>query len=105
MAQQHERGRLGETLAAEHLRRSGYSILAQRWRRQEGEIDIIASEPGFLCFVEVKLRKNTRFGEAREAVTPAKQRHLRNTAIRYLTENPSDLQPRFDVIEVYAPAG
>ena len=34
-----------------------------------------------------------------------KQNRLRTTAAIYLAQNPTDLQPRFDVIEIYAPQG
>ena len=70
-----------------------------------GEIDIVASDGRYLAFVEVKLRKNGRFGAACEAVTPAKQRKLRAAAEMYLLNHPTTLQPRFDVAEIYAPQG
>lgn len=38
-------------------------------------------------------------------MTPAKQRKVRTAALRYLSQHPSRLQPRFDVVEVYAPQG
>lgn len=70
-----------------------------------GEIDVIAEHESYLVFVEVKLRKNDRFGRAMEAVTLEKQRKLRTTAELYLQNNPTGLQPRFDVAELYAPDG
>ena len=55
--------------------------------------------------MEVKLRKTADFAAAREFVDRRKQDRLRITASIYLSENPTTLQPRFDVIELYAPAG
>ena len=98
-------GRWGETVAAEDLRRKGCVIEAAGWHCRFGEIDIVASDGKYLRFVEVKLRKNTRFAQAREAVDARKQEKLRVTAQYYLAKNPTDLQPRFDVVEVYAPEG
>lgn len=98
-------GRWGEDQAARYLRAQGYAILAARFRCREGEIDLVAQEGGFLCFVEVKLRRNARLAQAREFVTPAKQQKVRTAALHYLIEYPSALQPRFDVVEVYAPYG
>ena len=98
-------GRWGEEQAARFLERKGYAILETRYRKREGEVDLVAENDRFLCFVEVKLRKNTRMGEAREYVTAAKQRRVRTAALYYLMEHPDGLQPRFDVIEVYAPNG
>ena len=98
-------GRWGESIAADDLRRRGWSILYTNYRCRGGEIDIIASKSGVLAFVEVKLRKTSGFAPARAFVTAGKQRKLRLTAELYLLEHPTDLQPRFDVAEVYAPQG
>ena len=98
-------GRWGESIAADDLRRQGWSILYTNYRCRGGEIDIIASKSGVLAFVEVKLRKTSGFAPARAFVTAEKQQKLRLTAELYLLEHPTDLQPRFDVAEVYAPQG
>ena len=70
-----------------------------------GEIDVIAEDRKFLVFVEVKLRKNAAFAQAREFVTSAKQQRVITAAQLWLSQNPTEKQPRFDVIEVYAPDG
>ena len=98
-------GAWGEERAARYLRLRAYRILDRNYRTRLGEIDLIARRGGFLVFVEVKLRKNDRFGEAREFVNRAKQERILSAAQRWLQENPSELQPRFDVIEIYAPDG
>jgi len=100
-----ERGRLGEESAAAYLRRHGYKILDMNYKCRMGEIDIIASKRSVLAFVEVKLRKSADFGAAREFVTPAKQERIKLTASMWLAANETELQPRFDVIEIYAPDG
>lgn len=98
-------GRWGEELVAGDLRKKGCRILAAGWSCRMGEIDLIASDGSYLRFVEVKLRKDARFAQAREAVDARKQERLRVSAQLYLAQNPTDLQPRFDVAEVYAPEG
>lgn len=98
-------GAWGEALAAAYLRKKSYEILASGYRSRFGEIDLIAKKRKFLVFVEVKLRKSDSFAQAMEFVDSAKQNRLRMTASMYLAENPTDLQPRFDVIEIYAPQG
>ncbi len=98
-------GLWGEDRAAEHLESKGYEIVARRYRVREGEIDLVAVYRGYLCFVEVKLRKDESMGQAREYVTRSKQRKVRTAAQRYLLQYPTGLQPRFDVVEVYAPQG
>ena len=99
------KGAMGEILAARFLRGKGYGILSSNFRCRFGEIDIIASDKRFLVFVEVKQRKNADFAAAREFVDRRKQDKIRVTASIYLSQNPTTLQPRFDVIEIYAPDG
>ena len=99
------RGRWGEDLAAEFLRRKGCRIIARGWRCRFGELDLVAEDGAFLCFVEVKLRRSERFGAGAEFVDERKQARLRMTAALYLQACPTQLQPRFDVIEVLAPNG
>ena len=98
-------GQWGEDRVAEKLMREGWTIEARNFRCRFGELDLVAKNETVLAFVEVKLRKNDRFGPPREAVTPAKRRKLRAAAQYYLMERPTRLQPRFDVAEVYAPRG
>ena len=98
-------GRWGERQAANWLTAHGAKMIAANWTCRFGEIDLICEEKGFLCFVEVKLRKSGRFGTAGAFVTASKQQKLRSAAQLYLVSHPTDLQPRFDVVEIYAPAG
>ena len=98
-------GAWGEAVAAEYLTRKKYRIVATGYRSRFGEIDLIAENRKYLVFVEVKLRKSGNFAAPREFVDIHKQNRIRTTAEIYLSENPTELQPRFDVIEVYAPEG
>ena len=98
-------GLWGEEQAARYLESQGYQVTASRYRCREGELDLVAEGKGYLCFVEVMLRKDHHLAQAREFVTPAKQRKVRIAAQYYLLDHPTQLQPRFDVIEVYAPQG
>ena len=98
-------GAWGEALAAEYLRKKRYELVAAGYRCRFGEIDLIVKNKKFLVFGEVKLRRDDRFAMAREFVDTRKQDKLRITASMYLSQNPTTLQPRFDVIEIYAPDG
>ena len=98
-------GPWGEAQAADYLRRKGYSLVAANYRCRFGEIDLIVRNRRYLVFVEVKLRKNADFAQAREFVDYRKQQRIRATASMYLSRYPTSLQPRFDVIEIYAPQG
>lgn len=98
-------GAWGEALAAKYLQKKRYRVVATNYRSRFGEIDLIATNRKYLVFVEVKLRKSDSFAQAMEYVDHNKQDKLRTTAEIYLSQNPTELQPRFDVIEIYAPQG
>lgn len=98
-------GSWGEMLALEYLRKKHFTPVAAGYEGRFGEIDLIVRNKKNLVFVEVKLRKNADFAQAREYVNKAKQDRIRVTAATYLAKNPTSLQPRFDVIEIYAPQG
>ena len=101
----HSLGQFGEEQAARYLRRRFYTILERNYRCRFGEIDLIAKRAGVLAFVEVKLRRDDQHGEAREFVTARKQQRVMAAAQLWLSQHETSLQPRFDVIEVYAPQG
>ena len=98
-------GAWGESLAAAYLQKKRYKIIATGYRCRFGEIDLIATDKKHLVFVEVKLRKSNSFADARDFVNYHKQNRLRTTAELYLSQNPTELPARFDVIEIYAPQG
>ena len=98
-------GRRGESAAAEYLKKKKYRIVGMNYSCRFGEIDVIAENRDFVVFVEVKQRKSAAFAEAREYVTAAKQQRVITTAQVWLQSNPTEKQPRFDVIEIYGDNG
>lgn len=98
-------GAWGEVTAAEYLRKKRYTVVASGFRSRYGEIDLIVCNKKVLVFVEVKLRKTSDFAAPSEFVDTFKQRKLRTTAEYYLSIHPTELQTRFDVIEILAPEG
>jgi len=99
------RGKWGEDVALKFLLVKGYSLVSKGVRSRFGEIDLIVKDNEFVVFVEVKTRKNSDFAHAREYVGKSKQKKITATANFWLSRYNSKLQPRFDVIEVYAPNG
>ncbi|MBR2673893.1 MAG: YraN family protein [Mogibacterium sp.] len=94
-------GDLGEQLAADMLKNSGYRIIMRNYAVRDGEIDIIAIKDGVLHFVEVKTRKGDDYGFPSDAVTPAKQKRIKKAANTYLSSRRGHWQNvSFDVYEV-----
>lgn len=95
-------GNIGELHARDFLKNNGFKILECNFRFSRfGEIDIIAMDGEYLCFVEVKSRSSNNYGTPAEAVTPKKQLYIKNLASIYLKKhNLFDSKVRFDIIEV-----
>ncbi|MCY4402551.1 MAG: YraN family protein [Candidatus Poribacteria bacterium] len=93
--------KIGETVAADHLKTHGYQILAHNYRYQRGEIDLIAKKGNSIVFVEVKTRRSLKYGTPQHAVTKQKQQQISKIALAYLqTQNLLDSPCRFDVIAI-----
>lgn len=93
-------GKQGENVAADFLVTKGMKIVTRNYHSRFGEVDIIASDDKFIAFVEVKTRAAHAMVSGIEAVDSHKQRKLLLTAEFFLQQNTTELQPRFDVIEV-----
>ena len=98
-------GALGEEAAALALRKKGYKILERNYRSKMGEIDIIAKDGEYTCFVEVRLRKNNSFGSPADSINEGKQQRIIRTAQLYAMEKGIfDTPMRFDVVLINAVA-
>lgn len=95
-------GAAGEELAAEYLVQNGYRLLDRNYRSGRiGEIDVVAAHEDFICFIEVKTRTGTLFGQPCEAVDGRKQLNLRKLAWIYLKHKGlTERNIRFDIVEV-----
>ena len=98
-------GAVGELLAARLLRSKGYTIVTANYRTRLGEIDIIACDLKYIVFAEVKTRSDHALYQPREAVTAATRKRILSAAKSFLQNYKTDMQPRFDVIEVWLPEG
>jgi putative endonuclease len=98
----HRLGRAGERLAAEHLERRGFRIVARNHRTRFGELDLIAHDGRVLVFAEVKTRR-AGSGSPWDALDADKCRQVRRMARAWLAEapdRPAAATLRFDAIGV-----
>lgn len=94
-------GKSGEDLACEEAVRRGYAILARRYRRRGGEIDIIARDGRTIVFIEVKTRTGLDYGAGGEAVGLLKRRRMAAIALDFLSRHRMTEAPcRFDVVSI-----
>jgi uncharacterized protein (TIGR00252 family) len=69
-------GHSAEQIAAEYLKRQGYTVLQTNWKTRYCEIDVIAKKQSCIYFVEVKSRKTSDQGTGFDYVTPQKIRKM-----------------------------
>jgi putative endonuclease len=100
-------GSLGEQIAADHLARAGYVILARNFRTRFGELDLVAADNRCIVFCEVKARiAGTRRGPRGplDAIGPRKRAQVRAMSREWLTatagKRPHRPELRFDAIGV-----
>src|SRR3954463_11613573 len=99
-------GKHGEDLACRELERRGYAIVARRYRRRGGEIDIIARDGETIVFVEVKAREDDAFGGGADAVTALKRQPIGQIAGASLPRPPPGAcRCRFDLVSIQFASG
>ncbi len=82
------KGRAGEKIAEDYLKRSGYKIIEKNWHySKNAEIDIIAAENNTLVFVEVKTRTTLNFGHPFEAINNSKLHKIYTAIYAYMNNN------------------
>lgn len=94
-------GKIAEHKTAIYFRKKGYAILEHNYTSRFGEIDLIVENGEYIVFVEVKGRNENSIAMPREFVDEFKQKKIIATANVYLSQNNLNLQPRFDVVEIY----
>ena len=94
-------GQRNEDRATAALRAAGYRIVERNVRFKVGELDVVAYQGDTLVFVEVRSRKDARFGGGLHAVPPSKQRQVARVAATYLAlRRPAFRACRFDVVAI-----
>ena len=102
-----ELGRVGENTAAIRLEEEGYAVIGRNVRCGRYEIDLIAEDADYVCFVEVKTRRQYPAAAPAglnpgDAVDRRKRESLVRAAEAWLAANPTDKIPRIDVMEIWA---
>lgn len=93
-------GAAAEQAACRYLEQQGLVLLERNYRCRAGEVDLIMRDGDQLVFVEVRSRRNRRYGGPAESVTRAKQQRLSRAAAYYLLLHPDNAPCRFDVIAI-----
>jgi putative endonuclease len=100
-ADRRSRGAAVEAAARAYLRKAGLRDVAANANYRFGELDLVMLDGAMLVFVEVRYRRDTRFGGGAMSVDVHKRRKLVRAAQAFLASHPrhADCACRFDVIE------
>lgn len=93
-------GSFGEKLARNYLRLKGFQIIRSNFYTRYGEIDIVAQKKKVIHFIEVKTRRNRRFGYPEQAVDKYKCSRIALAAEIYLLAFNVELPWQIDVIAI-----
>jgi putative endonuclease len=100
MSLNQKKGSVAEDLACQYLSRQGLSVIERNYRCRVGELDLIMEDGASLVFVEVRSRRDNRYGTSAETITPTKQRRLIRAAQFFLQQRRLDAPCRFDIIAI-----
>lgn len=92
-----------ERRARHYLERAGLIWIASNLRVRGGEIDLIMRDGDCRVFVEVRFRRDARFGGALASITRQKQQKLLRAAALWLAargESFDTVNCRFDIIAI-----
>lgn len=102
-------GKHGEGIAKKYFESLGYELVAENFRYERAETDLVFKDEKKkqLVFVEVKTRRNKNFGEPEESVNTKKQGQMIKSAEGFLLNNPlyADYEKRFDVAAIMITSG
>ena len=100
-------GDAAEARALEHLTRAGLVLVQRNYRvargpnAKGGEVDLVMRDrDGTLVFVEVRARRDGRFGGAAASIGITKRRRIVFAATCFLRGEPRPPPCRFDVVAV-----
>lgn len=95
-------GRIGENIAKGYLEKMGYKIIKRNYKSRRGEIDIIAAYENTMVIIEVKTRRNNKYGYPIDAVNNIKVHRIKECTKYFLYKEKIKFDEiRFDVVEIY----
>ncbi len=95
-----QKGAQYENLALQFLLDQGLKLIMRNYRCKCGELDLIMTDKGAIVIVEVRYRKNNRYGSALESVTKTKQARVVAATKHYIMTQKVDQPIRFDVVAI-----
>jgi len=95
-------GQNAEDIAKKYLMKQGLVYIESNYHSRFGEIDLIFNDKKDIVFIEVRYRKNNKYGHSFETIDKKKQNKIIKTAEYYLHKHQltESVNCRFDVIGI-----
>lgn len=87
-------------MARAWLEERGLAFVESNFRTRYGEIDLVMRDGPVTVLVEIKTRRNRRFGAPEEAISDRKLARLQAAAEIYLSRHPAVGDIRLDVLVI-----
>jgi len=95
-----QEGAYYEEVALQYLLAQGLVFVGRNYRCKWGELDLLMRDQSFFVVIEVRYRKNNRYGSAAESITVSKQKKIIAATKHYIMQNNLDQALRFDVVTI-----
>lgn len=96
-------GQAGENIARDLMKKKGFSVLAQNYKKTYGELDLVLVKENLISFVEVKTRVSSSFLSS-SLINQKKISSIILTAKKFMAEyglKSSDYVFRFDIALIH----
>ena len=100
MAAHNELGKWGEQVAVEYLQKKGYQIMFRDWKIGHRDLDIIAKKDDVVVILEVRTRRNNRFGDTEMTIDRQKIKNICIASNTFVKRLKIDNDIRFDIIAI-----
>lgn len=100
MAAHNELGKWGEQVAVEYLQKKGYQIMFRDWKIGHRDLDIIAKKDDVVVILEVRTRRNNRFGDTEMTIDRQKIKNICIASNAFVKRLKIDNDIRFDIIAI-----
>ena len=100
MANHNSTGKTGEAMGIKWLIEKGFCMKEKNWRHSRWEVDAIAEKDTVLHFIEIKSRRNKKFGLPEARVGKKKIQNLINAAEEYLYQYPQWQRIQFNILSI-----
>ncbi len=95
-----QKGGYYEDIALQYLLAQGLVLIGRNYRCRWGELDLLMRDQSFFVVIEVRYRKNNRYGSAAESVTVSKQKKIIAATKHYIMQHKLNQTLRFDVVAI-----